>query len=88
MEEYQRHLASFLQYVGFPKEVEDGANSPHKRKNLRKWASGRNRVSSGSSRPEMIIECINHYNLDTKHILLPDQTILISIDRKAIVNCL
>ena len=31
--------------------------------------------------PELILECINHYNLDTKQILLPDQTMLISIDR-------
>ena len=36
----------------------------------------------------MIIECINHYNLDTKKILLPDQMVLISIDRKEVVNCL
>ena len=38
--------------------------------------------------PELIIECINHYNLDTKKILLPNQTMLISIDRQAVVNCL
>ena len=38
--------------------------------------------------PELIIECINHYNPDTKKILLPDQTVLISIDRQAVVNCL
>ena len=38
--------------------------------------------------PELILECINHYNPDTKQILLPDQTVLISIDRQAIVNCL
>ena len=38
--------------------------------------------------PELILECINHYNPDTKQILLPDQSVLISIDRKAVVNCL
>lgn len=38
--------------------------------------------------PELIVECINHYNLDTKQILLPNQTVLISIDHQAIVNCL
>ena len=37
---------------------------------------------------ELIMECINHYNRDTKQILLPDQTVLISIDRQAVVNCL
>ena len=31
--------------------------------------------------PELILECINHYNPDTKKILLPNQTMLISIDR-------
>ena len=38
--------------------------------------------------PELILECINHYNPDTKQILLPDQSVLISIDRQAEVNCL
>ena len=38
--------------------------------------------------PELIVECINHYNPNTKKILLPDQIILISVDRKAVVNCL
>ena len=38
--------------------------------------------------PELIIECINHYNPDTKQILLPDQSVLISIDRQEVVNCL
>jgi hypothetical protein len=37
---------------------------------------------------ELMIECINHYNPDTKHILLPDQTVLISVDRQAVVNYL
>lgn len=31
--------------------------------------------------PELIVECINHYNPDTKQILLPDQSVLISVDR-------
>ena len=38
--------------------------------------------------PELIVECVNHYNLDTKKILLLDQTMLISIDRQAFVNFL
>ena len=38
--------------------------------------------------PKLILECINHYNPDTKQILLPDQTMLIWIDRQAVVNCL
>ena len=38
--------------------------------------------------PELIYECINHYNLNTRQILLPDHTVLISIDRKTMVNCL
>ena len=38
--------------------------------------------------PELILECINHYNPDTKQILLPDKIVLISIDRQAVVNCL
>ena len=38
--------------------------------------------------PELIVECINHYNPDTKQILLPDQSVLISVDRQAVVNCL
>ena len=38
--------------------------------------------------PELILECINNYNPDTKQILLPDQSVLISIDRQAVVNCL
>ena len=38
--------------------------------------------------PELILECINHYNLDTKQILLPYQILLILIDRQAVVNCL
>ena len=37
---------------------------------------------------ELILECINHENLDKKQILLPDQTVLISIDRQAVVNYL
>ena len=37
---------------------------------------------------ELILECINHYNSDTKHILLPNQIVLISIDRQAVVNFL
>ena len=31
--------------------------------------------------PKLILECINHYKLDTKKILLPYQIVLISIDR-------
>ena len=38
--------------------------------------------------PELIIECINHYNMDTKKILLPNQTLVISIDMQVVVNCL
>ena len=38
--------------------------------------------------PELILQCINHYNSDTKQILLPDQSVLISIDRQAVVNYL
>ena len=37
---------------------------------------------------ELIIECINHYNPNTKKIFLLDQTVLISIDRQAVVNYL
>ena len=37
---------------------------------------------------ELIVECINHYNLDTKKIPLPDQSVLISVDRQAVVNYL
>ena len=37
---------------------------------------------------ELILECINHYNPDTKQILLPDQIVLISIDRQVVVNSL
>ena len=37
---------------------------------------------------ELIYECIHHYNLETKKIVLPDDTILILIDRKIVVNCL
>ena len=37
---------------------------------------------------EMIYECIHHYNLDTRKIILPDDIILISIDRKRVVNYL
>ena len=29
---------------------------------------------------KLILECINHYNPNTKQILLPDQMVLISID--------
>ena len=36
----------------------------------------------------MIYECINHYNLDARKIVLPDNIVLISIDRKIMVNCL
>ena len=38
--------------------------------------------------PQLILECINHYNPDTKKILLPDQTVLILINHQVIVNCL
>ncbi len=38
--------------------------------------------------PKLILGCINYYNSDTKQILLPDQTVLISIDRQVVVNCL
>ena len=38
--------------------------------------------------PELIVECINHYNPDTKQILLPDQSVLISVDRQVVVNYL
>ena len=37
---------------------------------------------------ELILECINHYNPDTKKILLPDQIVLILIDCQVVVNCL
>ena len=36
---------------------------------------------------ELIYEYINHYNLDTRKIVLPDHTVLISIDRQTMVNC-
>ena len=36
--------------------------------------------------PELIYKCINHYDPDTKQIMLPDSTVLISIDRKMVVN--
>ena len=42
----------------------------------------------GVQAPELILECINHYNPYTKQILLPNQTMLISIDRQAVVKCL
>ena len=38
--------------------------------------------------PELIYECINRYKLDTKQIVLPNDTVLISIDRQTVVNCL
>ena len=38
--------------------------------------------------PEVMLECINHYIPDSKQILLPDQSVLISVDRQAVVNCL
>lgn len=38
--------------------------------------------------PKLISECINHYNLDTRQIVLPDDIVLISIDRKTMVNWL
>ena len=37
---------------------------------------------------ELIYKCINHYNPDTRQIVLPDHIVLISIDRKTVVNCL
>ena len=37
---------------------------------------------------ELIYECINYYNLNTRHIVLPNDTVLISIYRKTMVNCL
>ena len=37
--------------------------------------------------PKLIYECINHYNPDTKKIMLPDHMVLISIDRQTVVNC-
>ena len=36
--------------------------------------------------PKLIVECINHYNPDTKQFFLLDQMVLISIDRKVVVN--
>ena len=36
--------------------------------------------------PELIYECINHYDLDTQQIILPDSTVLISINRQTVVN--
>ena len=36
--------------------------------------------------PELIYECINHYNLDTQQIVFLDSTILISINRQTIIN--
>lgn len=38
--------------------------------------------------PELIYECIAHYNPETKQIVLPNDNILLSIDRETIVNCL
>ena len=37
---------------------------------------------------KLIYECIHHYNLETKQIVLPNDTILISIDRQMVVNFL
>ena len=36
--------------------------------------------------PKLIYECINHYDLDIRQIMLPDHTVLISIDRQIVVN--
>ena len=38
--------------------------------------------------PELIYECINHYNLDTRQIVLPNDIVLISINMKTMVNFL
>lgn len=37
---------------------------------------------------KLIYECINHYNLETKQIMLPNDNILLSIDRETIVSFL
>ena len=37
--------------------------------------------------PEVIYECMNHYNLDTQQIIMSDSTVLISINRQTVVNC-
>ena len=37
---------------------------------------------------ELIAECINHYNPATEKILFSNQTVLILVDRKALVNFL
>ena len=36
--------------------------------------------------PELIYKCINHYNPDTQQIILPDSTVLISINCQTVVN--
>ena len=36
---------------------------------------------------ELIYKCINHYNLDTQQIILLDSMVLISINRKIVLNC-
>ena len=36
--------------------------------------------------PELIYECINHYNPDTQLIIFPDSTVLISINYQIVVN--
>ena len=37
---------------------------------------------------ELIYECIHHYNLETKQIVLLDDTVLILIDQQMVVNCI
>lgn len=38
--------------------------------------------------PKLIYECIAHYNLKTKQIMLQNDNMLLSIDQEAIVSCL